>query len=147
MEQVSDFNETDYTKEHFDLAMRSIQIDTDWTIFVDHSEIKFDKYVKNPGGHDSSSVRIRFEYKFDSSKFKIGRSIVSTSSGRYGTDYYFEGEADENTIKFLYKNYLDWKNKKNDDKKIETDQKLGVFNNILGKSAGRDKKLDELLNS
>ena len=45
MEQVSDFNESDYTKEHFDISIHSIQTDNDWTIFVDHNEIKFSKKI------------------------------------------------------------------------------------------------------
>lgn len=145
MVEVSDFNEEEYTKEQFNIAMYSIQTDSDWKVSVNYNEVTFTRSI--PG--TSVSVSAEFRYDFgDDKKFRISSSKVVTSKGAYSSDnYYIRGEIDQTTKAFLYRKYIDWKNKTNEDKKIIVDKKLETFNNVLGKSAGRDRKLDELLNN
>lgn len=149
MVEVSDFDEEEYTKDQFNIAMYSIQTDTDWKVWVDTNEIKFTRSSKDNDGR-TISVSAEFRYEFDNSdkKFKITYPRVITSKGGYSSDdYRIKGEVDKNVMAFLYKKYIDWKNKINEDKKIVVDKKLETFNSVLGKSAGRDRKLDELLNN
>ena len=147
MVEVSDFDEEEYTKDQFNIAMYSIQTDTDWKVFVDVNEIKFTRSSKDSDGRSINvSAEFRYEFDKDSKKFKITSPKVITSNNGYDA-YYLRGEIDNNVKSFLYKQYIDWKSKTNENKKMIVDKKLENFNRVLGKSAGRDKKLDELLNN
>jgi hypothetical protein len=146
MVEVSDFDEEEYTKDQFNIAMYSIQTDDNWKLYVDSNEIRF---TRNNDSNLSVSAEFRYDFDKDSGKkFKISSSRVITSKGGYSSDnYYIRGEVDHNVKALLYKKYIDWKNKINEDKKMVVDKKLETFNSVLGKSAGRDRKLDELLNN
>lgn len=139
MKKISDFNESEYTKEHFNIAMYSIQSDSDWNLKVDHSEIKFHKNISG------SFVRVDFEYTFDSKGFFELRRAQVVTTDTAGSNYHLYGKPDNKTTMFLYKKYSEWKNETNDNEKTKVDMKLGTFNKTLGKSVGRERKLNELL--
>lgn len=148
MEEVSDFDEKDFTNVYFEKAMHAIQSEDDWRVKVDNSEIEFYKSLKDEDGR-TQYVKITARYDFDKEnnrKFNIRSSInVEGGNGSYGNDYRIYGDPTPEIKTFLYKNYISWKNEVNEKKKAEVSKKLESFKGILGKAVDRDMKLDQLL--
>ena len=146
MEEISDFDEREFTKIYFEKAMHSIQSEDDWRVNVDNSEIKFNKSIRSDDKTQSVIITTRYDFDKDSKKFKLRDTItVEGNNGTYGSDYRIYGEPSTEVKSFMYKKYMDWKNEVNEKKKQEVSKKLESFKGILGKSVDRDMKLDQLL--
>lgn len=145
MKPIPDFNEHEYTQERFDIALHSIKTDKNWNSVTDNTVIKL---RRTDGG---LSVVACFEYSFSPKNhngiFRIDIANIVTSTGSYGREYRFNGTVDHEMVVFLYKIYIDWKNKSNEDRKIEINRNLETFNTVVGKVADRDKKIDGILNN
>ena len=146
MEEISDFDEREFTKIYFDKAMHAIQSEDDWRVKVDNSELTFHKSVRSDDGR-IQSVLVTSRYDFDKEKkFKLRDSIsVEGSNGTYSSEYRIYGSPSKEISSFMYRKYMDWKNEINEKKKEEISKKLDSFKGILGKSIDRDMKLDQLL--
>lgn len=146
MEEISDFDEREFTKTYFDKAMHAIQSEDDWRVKVDNSELIFHKSIKSEDGR-TQSVLVTSRYDFDKEKkFKLRDTItVEGSNGSYSSEYRIYGAPSKEIASFMYRKYMDWKNEINEKKKEEISKKLDSFKGILGKSVDRDRKLDQLL--
>ena len=145
MVAIIGFDEGEYTSKYFSIAEHSILTDNDWNCSLDYREILF--YKRESKRSDSPQLTMKIDYHTENGLFKVRSSRLSSSRGTYSTDYTISGELSKELITLAYKKYVEWVNRKNEEKKLEIDKKLETFQSVLGKAAERDMKLDELLNS
>lgn len=146
MVEIDGFDEDEYTSKYFSIADHSISSSTnEWSTFLDYREISFSK--KENDRHDSPQLTMKIEYSTEKGLFKVTRARLISSRGSYISDYSIHGNPSKELVTTSYKKYVEWVNKKNEEKRAEIDSKLKTFQVVLGKAAERDMKLDELLNS
>ena len=127
---VKSFNRDKYLSETFNEIFHAIQVD-EWQSTFGRDSIEFKK----------DRILVKIDYS-DYDHFKI-KSILLTSG--YNTFRYTD-HLDESTYRFFYNCYSENIKKENEALKKKADESLVEIHKVIGKSAIRDNKLDQLLN-
>lgn len=146
MVAIDGFDEDEYTSKYFNIADHSISTSPEeWQTVIDYREISF--FKREGEKHDSPQLTMKIDYRTDNGLFKVNDKVrLSSSRGSYSSDYTICGQPSKELTTMAYKKYVEWVNRKNEEKKLEIDNKLKTFQSVLGKASERDMKLDELLN-